>query len=208
MTMTSTEERDVTIALSVLESEPGSNDPALRAKTLVPYLRCGDTAFVLRPGESRTITFETMLPASAPAGEYTARVRVHWHADGAPDTERFVHVVLRKGDVYSDIKLGKFGAVRDGANVSFTIDLIQLGNAGYCGNMHMKVLNAKGSLLHSLDQAIDVFSSARLTVVVPGSVLPAGRYRVTLGFDTERADLGTAVIPVLPKNYTIDLGLR
>jgi hypothetical protein len=208
MTMTSTEKRDVTITLSVLEPGKGANDPALHAKTLVPYLRCRDSAFVLRPGESRTITFETALPASAATGEYAARVRVQWNAAEDPGAERLVHVVLRKGDVYSDIKLGKFGAVRDGAEVRFTIDLIQLGNAGYCGNMHMNVLNANGTVLYALDQAIDVFTSAQLTITVPGSRLPAGRYRVTLGFDSDRPELGAAVIPVLPKNYTIDLSLR
>lgn len=209
LTLTSSESRDVSVSLSIVS--PAQAASGAPAKSLAPYLLLKESSIVLRPAETRTVAVEASVPGNLTQGEYSAVVRVSWKAgaDGGAEMEResFVRILLRKGDVYADIKLGKIGAVREEGEVRFAVDLLQLGNAGYRGNMRMEVMNAKGKIVHTLQRRIDVFEAERIIVAIRSEVMPPGKYRAVLNFDAERPDLGADALLVLPKKYTVDLNM-
>jgi hypothetical protein len=206
LTLSSTATSDVDVSLSVVTAVGAVNTQSSGARSLAPYLKLAESDFVLRPGEKRSVPVEASLPASTAQGEYAARVRISWR-EGDGEMERFVHVVLRKGDAYADIKLDKIGAVREEGEVRFSIGLLALGNAAYRGNMRMEITDQRGKVVHSLRRHVDVFVAEQLRVAVKSESMPPGRYKVVMNFDTERADLGADAIPVLPKKYTVDMKL-
>lgn len=173
------------------------------ARSLAAALTLSESAMTLSPGQSRTVTVRATLPPGAPDGEYVAHVVV----GGANGALRGVPVRLRKGDVVADIKLGGFGAVRDGDEVRFSIDLTPLGNAGYHGNLNMEITGASGRSVRKLHRLVDVDVPERLVIPMKGGDIPPGRYKVRLNFDSDRPDLGAEAIPVLPKKYTVEINM-
>jgi hypothetical protein len=208
-TLASSESRDVSISLSI--PSPAQSATGAPSNSLTPYLRLKECSIVLRPGETRTVAVEALVPDTLMQGEYAGVVRVSWKSavDGGAETdiERVVRILLRIGDIYADVKLGKIGAVREEGEVRFAVDLLQLGNAGYRGNMRMEVKNAKGKIVHSLQRRIDVFESERIIVAIRSEAMPPGKYKAVLNFDAERPDLGADALLILPKKYTVDLNM-
>lgn len=209
LTLSSSESRDVSISLSIPSPAPSTSGAP--SKSLAPYLVLKERSILLHPGETRTVTVDASIPKNLTQGEYSAVVRVSWKtaADGGAETESecFVRILLRIGDIYADVKLGKIGAVREEGEVRFSLELLQLGNAGYRGNMGMVVMNAKGKIVHSLQRRVDVFESERIIEAIRSEVMPPGKYKVVLNFDAERPDLGADALLILPKKYTVELNM-
>lgn len=193
-----------------LRIEAPSAAASTGARSLAAMLTISESAVTLPPGASRTVVVRATLPPGTSDGEYVARIVIaDASGDGAADAlpERGVPVRLRKGDVVADIKLGGFGAVRDGDEVRFSIDLTPLGNAGYRGNLHMDITTASGKSVKKLHRLVDVYEPERLVIPLKGGDIPPGRYKVRLNFDSDRPDLGAEAIPVLPKKYTVEINM-
>jgi hypothetical protein len=198
-----------------LRIEAPSAAASTGARSLASMLTISESTVTLAPGASRTIVVRATLPPGTQDGEYVARIVIaDASGDGASGDgavgalpERGVPVRLRKGDVVADIKLGGFGAVRDGDEVRFSIDLTPLGNAGYRGNLHMDITTASGKSVKKLHRLVDVYEPERLVIPLKGGDIPPGRYKVRLNFDSDRPDLGAEAIPVLPKKYTVEINM-
>lgn len=191
-----------------LSIEAPAADASGGAPSLAPMLTLSVSSVTLPPGASCTVVVSATLPPGMQDGEYVAHVVIVDNSGTGSDEarpERRVPLRLRKGDVMADIKLGGFGAVRDGDEVRFSIDLKPLGNAVYHGNLHMEITGTTGKFSRTLHRLLDVYEPQRLVIPMKGGDIPPGRYKVRLNFDSDRTDLGEEAIPVLPKKYTVEI---
>lgn len=204
LTLRSTAKTELRLRLRVDADAAASGGGGAHA--LSPYLTLGEETVTLQPGESHAIPIRHALPAAAEDGEYFTRLLISQEGSGQDGAAAWtVPVLLRKGDVYADIKLGKIGAVREEGEVRIAIDLVPLGNAGYRGNMLLTVANQKGKTIHTLERQVDVFETTHLVIPIASAAMPPGQYTVKLHFNSDRPDLGADAIPVFPKNYTVKI---
>jgi hypothetical protein len=219
-TVTSSEKQDIIVSLRVIYGRPGGSvdtayldaAPADESRSFVPYVKLKEDSFRLRAGERHTVTIDAAIPASAAQGEYCALVVVSWSmpepaAPSEPGTEalsKSVGLVYRKGNPIADIKLVGAGAERKETIVRFFVEVTLLGDAAYRGNAHVEIRNTALKSVFTCSSMIDIYGKQRLTFDIKGGSIPPGLYKAVVRFDTERPDLGDAVIPVLPKKYTID----
>ncbi|MBR9975797.1 MAG: hypothetical protein KFF77_09475 [Bacteroidetes bacterium] len=193
-----------------LHIEAPAADASGGARSLAPMLTLSVSSVTLSPGDSCTVVVSATLPPGTPDGEYVARIVIVDNSGTRGDEtlpERRVPVRLRKGNVMADIKLGGFGAVRDGDEVRFSIDLQPLGNAVYHGNLHVEITGTAGKVSRKLHRLLDVYEPQRLVIPMKGGDIPPGRYKVFLNFVSDRLDLGDEAIPVLPKKYTVEINM-
>lgn len=192
----------------------GANTDAQPERSLVAYLKTGDSSVVLLPGAQQQITCEASLPAALPQGEYWARIVVAWTAgeqqagaDSADGSSSVIGVVYRKGEAFADVKLVSAGGTRESDGVHFYVDLIPLGNAAYRGNMLVDIKNTRNKIVYTTHRPVDIYDRQRQVLDIKDKSMPPGRYKAIIRFNTEREDLGNEALPVLPKEYKIDFNM-
>jgi hypothetical protein len=154
-------------------------------------------------GLPHDVSLRVQPPADAAVGEYRAFVTV---AGGTGDTV-VIPLHFRIGDVYSDVKLANVGVERTTENVHFLLHLQQLGNAAYHGNLHIRIQDGKKRTVYESRDPVDVYGRGTLRYTLPASNVPKGKYTISLHFDSDREDLGEHAIPVLPKKFTVEIGM-
>ncbi len=193
---------------------------AVHDASCVPYIRLHPNRFMLLPGQSRAIRFIVKVPANMPDREYWSRLVITSEKrtediDAGTAEEKItaaqsfsirtiVPIIYRKGDVAADIKLLNFSALRLKRLVQMFVDMQPRGNAAYVGNLLIDVMDSKGKVRYSSRQELAVFDMHRRRFDIPGETLPPGRYKARIRFNTDREDMGNLVIPVLPKEYTVE----
>ena len=175
-----------------------------------PSAHCADWVAIdpgscaLPSGGTTTLNVTVRIPAGTAQGEYVADLFVE---TGSDEHALRLPVHVRVGDVYSDVKLANVGAVREEDEVRFEFHFQQMGNAAYRGNMDIRIEDGRGKAVYSRKGPLDVYGKSTEKVVLPSVSVPKGRYKVRMRFDTEREDLGDKAIPIMPKNYTVDISM-
>jgi hypothetical protein len=178
------------------------------AASCADWLRFDTGTVGIAPRAATTFAVTVDLPAGVTDGEYAADLVFSGSAttDNEGD-ELIVPVHVRVGEVYSDVKLAGADAERKDGEVIFRFHLTQLGNAAYRGTLVLRLEDGKGREVHAREGPVDVYGKGIAKIVLPSASVPPGRYRVFMNFDSDREDLGTRAIPVLPKKYTIDISM-
>lgn len=189
-------------------------------ESCVPFIRLHPNRFMLLPGQSRAIRFIVNLPSTMPEREYWSRLvitsekRMEDIDSDSPEAKinasqtfsirTIIPIIYRKGDVAADIKLLNFSAVRLKDKVQLFVDMQPMGNAAYVGNLILDIQDTKGKLIYSGKHEIAVYDMYRRRFDIPGTTLAPGRYKARIRFNTDRADIREFVLPVLPKEFTVE----
>jgi hypothetical protein len=200
--------------VEIFIDETDANNP----RSCAAWIEMDPRRLTLLPGESRTVRFIARPPEGLGEGEYWSRLAVTSEercesaatANDAVTTRQkmnlrtIIPISYRKGEVFADIKLMNTVIGRQEGTVHFNVDMQPMGNAAYLGNMKLLIHDVKGKEVFSTAVELAVFTMFRRRFDIPSSRMPAGRYKATIVFDTERPDLGADVLPVLPKTYTVE----
>ncbi|PLX26318.1 MAG: hypothetical protein C0600_11050 [Ignavibacteria bacterium] len=165
----------------------------------------------LPPAGRAVVRIDLKSPGNEKEAEYHARL-VCIEADaGSPDggspVAEPVAFYYRKGDVYSDVKLAGVSVERSDGEIHFLFTLEQLGNAAYRGNLALRIQNGKGKTILEKESTVDIYERGVVRESLPAERVPKGKYRIFLNFNSDRRDLGDRAIPVLPKKFTVDIGM-
>jgi len=176
-------------------------------RSCVSWLSPGANELTISPGATAQFSVSVRIPNKTADGEYHADAVVLTDGEDAGATGVHIPVHVRVGEVYSDVKLANVGAERMEQEVVFRFHLTQLGNAAYRGNLALRLENGSGREVHAQNRTVDIYGKGTVQLTLPSSQIPKGRYRVFMNFNSDRTDLGTQALPVLPKKYTIDINM-
>ncbi len=202
ITLESRFDRSVTAAIS-FRTKPDADD----GMSCASWLSTPARELALSPGAATQCAVSVRIPKATADGEYHADLVVRTDEKSADSREAIIPVHVRVGAVYSDVKLANVGAERTEQEVVFRFHLTQLGNAAYRGNLILRLENGSGREVHAENRTVDIYGKGTEELTLPSAKIPKGRYRVFMNFNSDRVDLGTLVLPVLPKKYTIDINM-
>ncbi len=174
------------------------DDPSAAA-----WIRFYPQRLVLPPGAQQTIRFAVRPPAHVPDGEYWARPiiasrAVNSESENLPKVkdgitasigivyQTVISVNYRQGKVQTGVEIRDLQVRKGIGTLVVLADLARVGNAAYLGNMRVRLLNRRGTVVRETANEIAVYRTMRRRVEVAIGNLPAGSYTIELELNTNR----------------------
>jgi hypothetical protein len=181
---------------------------------------------LLGPKERQTVRLLARPPGRLADGEYWARLVVAAKGGTIPvsgvDSATGITVGLnlevrtvlplqyRKGAVATSVRLDGLSAAVEGDSLAVRMRLERLGTAAFIGTVRAALADSAGRTVTTLSSPVAVYydMEPRLTAVLPGGRLPAGRYWLRVEVAAEREDLAPeTVLPAPPVRDSLELRL-
>lgn len=158
----------------------------------------------LAPLARQTVRLLARPPAGLPDGEYWSRVMIAAKGGALPvsaadtagievglslEVRTVIPLTYRKGPVQTGLALSALRARVDGDSLAIRVRAERQGSAAYVGTARGTLRDAQGRAVGSFSEPVAVYYSAEPSFALARGGLPAGRYRLTMEFTSERPDL-------------------